>query len=293
MDLDTTELDLVEPMRWFDGYRSERRELDAEPDGLVPAGRAGRGRHRVLSRGSALLTGLLAAVVLMVMLYVDRPFDTDAGSDAGRIVSAPLDARRELEFHLVTGVKTATIRSGDLSDRLYLITTGPKGDAEPNVANEATKVALSLVPTGADLPATVDIQLSSKVRWKLNLGGGAVEYRIDLRAGPIAGLDIGGGATKIEMSLPTPTGTVPVRMTGGANQLLVHAPTGVPARVRLGNGATTVNLDAFARSSVAPGTVFTPNGWQAATARYDIDAAAGVATLRLDRLASTTPATAG
>ncbi|GFJ92542.1 hypothetical protein [Phytohabitans rumicis] len=72
-------------------------------------------------------------------------------------------------------------------------------------------------------------------------------------------------------------------MTGGVNQFLIHAPAGVLTRVRIGSGASTVVLDKLNQSGVAPGVVFTPNGWAQATSRYDIDAVAGVSTIRLDR----------
>jgi hypothetical protein len=44
-----------------------------------------------------------------------------------------------------------------------------------------------------------------------------------------------------------------------------------------------VNIDTLARETVPAGTVFTPNAWAAAKARYDIDLGAPVSTLLLDR----------
>jgi hypothetical protein len=171
----------------------------------------------------------------------------------------------------------------DLADRLFVITTPVDGNALPSVANDGSRVLLQLVPTGRSGPGAVDVQLNSRVRWFLRLSGGAVDHHVDMSAGRLGGIEVVGGATRIELSLPAPDSTVPVRMTGGANQFVLHLPAGVPARVRVGSGASSVNIDALNRSAIAPGTVFTPAGWDGAARRYDIDAVAGFATMRLDR----------
>jgi hypothetical protein len=121
------------------------------------------------------------------------------------------------------------------------------------------------------------------VRWTVRLLGGAVEDTLDFGQGQLAGLDIVGGATRIEVRLPRPQGTVPVRMSGGANQFLLHAPADVPVRVRAGGGAGSVTVDGSTRSGVSAGTVVTQPGWEQATDRYDIDATAGVSALTVDR----------
>jgi hypothetical protein len=71
-------------------------------------------------------------------------------------------------------------------------------------------------------------------------------------------------------------------MTGGANQFIVHAPANVPARVRIGSGASNVTLDGVRHTGIAPATVFAPGNWDQSRDRYDIDASAGVSTLIVD-----------
>jgi hypothetical protein len=129
----------------------------------------------------------------------------------------------------------------------------------------------------------VDIQLNTRVLWRLRLTGGASELTVNLTNGRVGSIDLAGGATRIELTLPSPAGTVPIRMTGGANQFVVHAPTNVPVRVHIGSGASKVTVDGVAHAGIAPGAVFSPNNWDQAQDRYDIDASAGVATLTVDR----------
>jgi hypothetical protein len=204
-------------------------------------------------------------------------------STVARSVSAPVDDRRELRFDLVTDATRATVRSVDLADRLYVITTSD-GSAVPRVENRDSGLDLRLSRTGQPGANSAEIQLNSRVRWTVRLTGAAAEQLVDMSAGGLAGIDFVGGASRIVLSLPTPEGTLPVRMTGGASEFVVHAPRGVPIRVRIGSGAASTTIDTAASSNVAPGTVFTPAGWDDASARYDIDAAAPLSAMRLDRV---------
>src|SRR6266540_353714 len=203
---------------------------------------------------------------------------------SSRVATAPLDNQRERDFELVSNTGLVTIRASDLADRLYVITTPADGNATPSVSVQGSRVTLQLVPTGKSGPASVEVRLSTRVRWYLRLSGGAVESHVDMSAGKLSGMELLGGATRLELSLPAPDGNIPVRMSGGANQFLVHLPDGVPVRVRVGSGAANVNIDELAKSRIAPGTVFTQTAWNGAARRYDIDAVAGFSTLRIDRV---------
>jgi len=65
----------------------------------------------------------------------------------------------------------------------------------------------------------------------------------DLRALILYALELGGGVSNVEVLLPTPAGTVPVRVAGGVHHLTVLRPAGVAARVRVGHGARRLTLD--------------------------------------------------
>jgi hypothetical protein len=200
-----------------------------------------------------------------------------------QVASAPMDNQLERDFELVSNTGLVTIRASDLADRMYVITTPSDGNAKPSVTIRGSRVTLQLVPTGKSGPSSVEVRLNTKVRWFLRLSGGAVESHVDMSAGKLSGMELLGGATRLELSLPAPDGNISVRMSGGANQFLVHLPTGVPVRVRVGSGAANVNIDTLTRSRIAPGTVFTQTAWNNAAERYDIDAEAGFSTLRIDR----------
>lgn len=139
---------------------------------------------------------------------------------------------------------------------------------------------MHLVSTGRAGPAALTVLLDRRVSWRVRLSGGAVTEVLDLRGGRLAGIDLTAGATRIELSLPEPRGVVPVRMAGGATDFTVHLPPGVATAVRVGGGAATVVVDGVRRSNLPGGTSVASSD---AADRYEIDAAAGVSTLVVDR----------
>jgi hypothetical protein len=132
-------------------------------------------------------------------------------------------------------------------------------------------------------PSAVTIRLAEGVRWGLRFDGGASDLVANLRSGRVAGVDFAAGDSHIGLDLPQPRGTVPVQLSGGASELSMHAPNGVPVRVAVQSGAASVELDGVAHDGIAAGTVFAPPGWSTAGDRYDVVAHAGVSTLTLTR----------
>jgi len=218
--------------------------------------------------------------------------DTGTGADiptvpdlaTERVVTAPLGNAREVEFDLVNGTTTVALGSAELGADLYRITTPIDGDVVPRPINDGSRVNLHLVPSGATGPGAVEILLNSEVRWQVRLTGGVAQHEIDFTDGGLSGLDIAGGAARIELSLPRPDGTLSVRMTGGVNQFVIQAAEGVPAQVHIGTGAGATTIDGESHSAIAPDSIFTASDWEDAEDRYDIDAVGGVGALTLDRI---------
>jgi hypothetical protein len=242
------------------------------------------------SRRTWIIIGAVLAAILVIVaavLVAARlgAYDEDArgpGRD-DRVVTGPLRDRTEATLELLTGAASITVRATDLGDRLYRAASPEGSDLVPEVVDGGDRVQVHLAKRGPDGPEAVEVTVNPRVRWTIRIVGGAVEEVVDLGAGRLAGLDIVGGVTRVEVRLPRPQGTVPVRMSGGANQFVVHAPTGVPVRARLGSGAANATVDSTTRTGVAAGTVVAPPEWDGAPDRYDVDAVAGVSALTVDR----------
>jgi hypothetical protein len=267
-----------------------------EPDEEV----AGRSRRPVLRLLAIAIPVFLIVTVGVVALLSDRRGGQDPTSgtaipgDRGeqpalvvppdpRTATAPMDGRETSSFDLITGTNAVTLRVVDLGPELYRITTPPGGNTLPRPSVQEDRVRLQLVPSGEDGPGAVEIELNSQVRWEIRMTGGAAEQLLDLGEARLSGVELLGGTTRTELTLPEPDGTLAVRMSGGINQFVINAPEGPPVRVRAGKGAASVTLDDDRRSGVAPGAVFTQPDWENATDRYDIDMVVGVATLTVRR----------
>jgi hypothetical protein len=203
---------------------------------------------------------------------------------ADHSVSGPLGSRAAARFALASGVTAVTVRTADLGGDLYRATTPAHSAFVPRMDLDGDRLQLQLTRTAAgDDTSSVIVELNARVRWRISLVGGSASATLDTRSADLAGVDLVGGAARIEVWLPRPRGRTVIALSGGARELAVHAPGDVPVQVRLARGAGVVTVDGTAHAGIAPGTVFTPNGWAKAADRHDVDAQAGVGTLTVDR----------
>ena len=183
---------------------------------------------------------------------------------------------------LVSGATTVTVRAEDLSgaDRLRAVTPDGAGVA-PVLETGGDTVGVHLVRTGEPGPSAVTVLLDRRVRWQVRISGGASSQLLDLRGARLSGVDLAAGAARIELVLPVPDRSVPIRMAGGATEFTLHVPRGVATAVRVGGGAADTDVDGVRRTGLAAGTVLATS---TAADRYDVDATAGVSRLTLERL---------
>lgn len=242
---------------------------------------------RVTSRtwlvvGSVVCGLALVAVLVAVLMPPGRPA-TQGPPAMDHSVSAPLDDRVDLQFELASGANSVRVSSADLGDDLYRIATPDDSSLAPQVADGGSGLRLTLANTGLTGQASVEVQLSTKVRWQLQLAGGGTEEIVDFTTGRLVSMEFTMGASRIEVSLPRPEGTMTIRLATGAGQLAVHAPQNLPVQVKVGSGAGTVIVDDQTRNGVAANMVVASPGWDEAKDRYVVDAAGGLSTLIVDR----------
>ena len=97
----------------------------------------------------------------------------------------------------------------------------------------------------------------------------------DLEDIELRGLEVSGGTSRFEARLPRPNGSVRVRIGGGASDVTLFRPIGVPVRVRIGGGASKLAIDDFSVGSAGGKTDWRSPGYEAAEGRYDIEIGAG------------------
>ncbi|MEU4694151.1 hypothetical protein [Actinoplanes sp. NPDC023714] len=271
-----------EPVVW-----SETTPASAQPVATVSA----RPRQsRVVTFGMAVLGVVaLAAIALTGIVYYSGPDSKvsemlrlgNGGGDQ-QVVSAPLDGRTIGSFELLAATDRVRLRIADLGSDLYRISAAEGAGIYPNaeVRDDAVRLDLSRDAENAT-GGEIEVLLSAEVRWTLRFSGYAAERVLDLSAGKISRLEVVGGTRRAEVTLAKATGTVPMRITGGVEELLLRAPATSPVRVKVGGGAATVTAGSRTLKDVKPGSTLTPKDWQNAD-RYDVDAAAPITLLTVE-----------
>ena len=238
------------------------------------------GRRWLIGAGVAAAALLLTGAAVLT-LSGDRGHTADwspppaAAPADGHTATAARDGRTVASLDLVDSARRITVRAADLDDVLYRITTPQSGAVVPIADERDGRVRLRLDGHAEE----VDVTLNAAVRWDLRVAGGADLSTIDLSAGRVGGVELAGGASRIDLTLPQPDGTLNVRMSGGVSLFDVRTADRVPGRVRVGGGAGQVTLGGRSHPGVAAGRTFTPASWAAAVDRVDVDATAGMSVL--------------
>jgi hypothetical protein len=187
--------------------------------------------------------------------------------DAEHRVTAPLTSVRTRILEVAGASTVLRVRSVDLGETLLDVATTDRS-AVPRLTDTGQGSRLDLVPTGASGTVGAEIQLNRKVAWTLKLTGGSSEQYVDMLAGGLAGIAIGGGTGHVELHLPKPKRSVRLTVTGPVRELTVRTSAGV--RLRLAAGADTAVVDGKTRRNVKAGTALTSAGWRSARNRYEI-----------------------
>ncbi|QYJ15588.1 hypothetical protein Rxycam_01412 [Rubrobacter xylanophilus DSM 9941] len=126
------------------------------------------------------------------------------------------------------------------------------------------------------------VTLNATIPWDVEIRGGASRLFADLRDLRLGSFRLEGGARRVELTLPAPRGAVTVVVLGGASNLAIHRPAGVPARLCVEGGITHLRFD-DRRIGAAGGRVdLQGGGYGRATDRYDIAVTGGANNLSVD-----------
>lgn len=211
-------------------------------------------------------------------------------SAPSHVVSMPLNGRTGVALEIRSGTAILHVSVAKMPGTLLRVSTPDSAPARPVLSGSAP-VVLSLTGSGDSgaaehdrgAPYAVTVVLSPDVLWSLEFSGGTQRTTADLRGGKVAGIAFMAGSDALALALPRPSGTLPLLLAGGASQLSISLPGGVPARVTAGGGAAQVTVDGQSQTGVAGGTVIASPGWAAASSRLDVDATSGVSQLLVTR----------
>ncbi|GAA2630620.1 hypothetical protein [Paractinoplanes durhamensis] len=275
----------------FASWRSEtgeRRAVRHEREPAVERPAAPK-QSRAVTIGMLVLSAivLLAGGVFGVVYFagsddnLDSVLQLGAGNAGKRTATAPLDNRTKASFELLAGTNSVHVTIGELGDDLYRISTPDDAGFVPDPTIRNDDVKLQVSKDGDGIGGEIEVVLAAKVRWALRFSGYAEKQVIDVSGGQISSLEMVAGMRTAQLTLSRPSGTVPVKINGAADSMILRSPSANPVRIKLGGGAQQVIAGSRTLKDVVAGSTLTPKGWDVAN-RYDVTAGARITSLTVE-----------
>jgi Domain of unknown function (DUF5668) len=245
--------------------------------------------NHTLPRQQATLIGLGATVIIVVaavayaVLAPATSFGTqriDSQEQLGGLSAASLD--------LNYGAASIDVNAGGIGDLLYQAHVDyPGGENPPTISLDRETGALQIRESASFSPfhlfgaerRHVQLTLTDRVPWSIQIGGGAATLHLDLRHARLSKLEISGGANQLDAQLPSPKGTVSMRVSGGANNVTIVAPAHSQWRVTVSGGVSAVTINGSSSGNLGGDFQQQSPGYSSATDRFDIEISGGASHL--------------
>jgi hypothetical protein len=205
---------------------------------------------------------------------------------SGGHFAAPLGSLKNGRLRFRNGANRLVIRADSHLQGLYCASFG---DRMPTVGVRKGIVTILYPRIPADdwldfrSERLAEVELNARIPWDIEVRGGASRLVADLRGLRLGALSVNGGASRLEVVLPAPSGTVVVVILGGASNVAIQRPNGIAARLRVSGGATKLKFDD--RRVGASGGEVNLQSWnyEGAIERYDIAVTGGANNLSIDK----------
>jgi hypothetical protein len=198
--------------------------------------------------------------------------------------SAPLGAIPGATLRFLDGMSNVRIRSDrDMPELFRAHFEGKIPRVESGVDGVVT-VSYRRGPGGPGgwRGAHGEFVLNAMVPWTIEVRGGVSNLEADLTGIDLVAVEIASGVSRLDASLPSPRGDVPVRIGGGVSHLRLHRPIGAEASVSVGGGASQIALDGLRMGAVGGGIDWSSPGFTYADDRYEIQIGGGVSDIAVD-----------
>jgi hypothetical protein len=129
---------------------------------------------------------------------------------------------------------------------------------------------------------TAEVTLNPAIPWQIEFHGGLSRLDADLSVLELGSFEVTGGASGVAVTLPRPSGTIAVRVSGGASDVSIHRPEGVAAGIRVGRGVSKLAFDEQRFGAIGGETRLQTNDYDGATDRYDVEVTGGASKLSID-----------
>lgn len=137
----------------------------------------------------------------------------------------------------------------------------------------------ALRPCSRDLA----IVLHPAVEWTLAIHGGLAHCALDLSAGAVARIDVHGGCSDVGFELPLPRTAVPIRIAGGASQLVVQRPAEAGVALAASGGMAALRLDDQRFDAIGGSARLETRNLGPGAPRYELQIQGGASDLAIER----------
>ena len=211
------------------------------------------------------------------------PEDWDGSGD---YFPAPLDLPRSGRLRFTNGAHRIVIQANSRLRGLYRARLGDR----MSIIGVLRGIVTIQIPrfSGGDWlndwsGRLAEVELNASIPWDVEVRGGASRLLADLSGLCLGSLKVDGGASRLEVVLPAPSGIVTMVILGGASNVAIRRPEGVAARLRVDGGATNLTFD-YRHIGVAGGVLDLQSGdYDGAADRYDIAVTGGANNLSIDK----------
>jgi hypothetical protein len=215
---------------------------------------------------------------------VSRISPVDRGG-SGDHFAAPLGLSRSGHLRFTNGAHRIIIQADSRLPGLYRARFGdrmPKVEARRGIVTiQYPRFPGDWLNDRSERPA--EVELNASIPWDVEVRGGASRLTADLSGLRLGSLKVDGGASRLEVVLPAPSGAVAVAIVGGASNVAIRRPEGFAARLRVDGGATNLAFD-DRHIGVAGGELDLQSGdYDGAVDRYALAITGGANNLSIDK----------
>jgi len=219
-------------------------------------------------------------------ITADRRMQPEDRGGSGDHFAAPLGSSRSGRLRFTNGAHRIVIRA---DSHLQGLCSARFGDLMPTIWVQGGILTIRYPRVQAcdwldhrsERPA--EFALNARIPWDVEVRGGASRLVLDLSELRLGSFSLDGGASRLDVVLPTPMGTVPVVILGGASNVAIRLPAGVATRLRVSGGATHLKFDDRRFGGAGGELDLSDRDYDGATDRYDVAVTGGANNVSIDK----------
>jgi AcrR family transcriptional regulator len=209
-------------------------------------------------------------VALMLMTYVvtgRTPAEESSIPALGEIASIAIDS----------GSRGVVLRAGAPDMQSLIRVPHDQAAAAPAVVRGEEVVVRRLRGVGKG-----EIELNPRNSWRIKVQAPTWNTRLDLAGLDVREIWIDSGAANMECYLPEPRGVVPIHVSSGVVNVMLHRPTSAAVVAHVHTGAVKLRLEEFSTKVAVFDVHWKTKGADEAKDRYMLDVSSGAVDLELD-----------